>query len=45
VVRDRPVRLQSRRELTTYARCGDLALLLLALAGIVISLRSRVRQS
>lgn len=40
-----PVRLQSRRELTTYARCGDLALLLLALAGIVISLRSRVRQS
>ena len=40
-----PVALQPRREITTYARCGDLALLLLAVAGTLVSWRSRVRQS
>jgi len=40
-----PVALQPRREITTYARCGDLALLLLTVAGTLVSWRSRVRQS
>jgi apolipoprotein N-acyltransferase len=40
-----PVRLQRRHEITTYARCGDLALLLLAGAGTLISVRSRMRES
>lgn len=40
-----PVVVQRRREVTTYARCGDLALLLLAAAGTLISVRGKVRQS
>lgn len=39
-----PVSLQPRRDLTPYARWGEAPLLALAIAGIVVSWRSRVRQ-
>ena len=40
-----PVNLELRRGLTLYSRWGETPLALLGLSGIVISLRSRMRQS